>query len=114
MPLELPPEDFDLLADRVGRAASEYLAGLDGRASFPVKSGAATAEVFHRPLPGQRAGSAAFDDLAVIADYSRPGSGLCFADLLRSGASGRMGHGEGPLSDGGRAGTWRGEIGGLR
>jgi hypothetical protein len=48
MPLELSPEEFDLLADRVSRTASEYLAGLDGRASFPATSGAATAEVFDR------------------------------------------------------------------
>ena len=39
MPLELSPEDFDLLAERVCRAASEYFAGLDRRASFPAISG---------------------------------------------------------------------------
>src|SRR5260370_4653111 len=85
MPLELPPEDFDLLADRVCRAASEYLAGLDGRASFPATSGAATAEMFERPLPEQGAGSAAFDDLAIIADHSRPGNARFFAYVLGSG-----------------------------
>src|SRR5260370_22211889 len=85
MPLELPPEDFDLLADRVCRAASEYLAGLDGRASFPATSGAATAEMFERPLPEQGAGSAAFDDLAVIAAHSRRGNARFFASVLGSG-----------------------------
>ena len=74
MPLELSPEDFGLLADRVCRAASEYLANLDGRASFPATSGAATAGALDRPLPEQGVGSAAFDDLAVIADHSRPGN----------------------------------------
>ena len=85
MPLELPPEDFDLLADRVCRAASEYLAGLDGRASFPAISGAATAGVFERPLPEQGVGTAVFDDLAVIADHSRPGNARFFAYVLGSG-----------------------------
>jgi glutamate/tyrosine decarboxylase-like PLP-dependent enzyme len=85
MPLELSPEDFGLLADRVCRAASEYLAGLDGRASFPATSGAATAGVFDRPLPEQGVGSAAFDDLAVIADHSRPGNARFFAYVLGSG-----------------------------
>jgi hypothetical protein len=74
MPLELSPGDFDIAAARVCRAASDYLAGLDGRPSFPVTSGAATAEVFDRPLPEAGAGSAAFDDLAAVADHSRPGN----------------------------------------
>src|SRR6266540_5304419 len=63
MPLELSPEDFDLLADHVCRAASGYLAGLDRRASFPVTSGTATAEAFERPLPEQGVGSAVIADL---------------------------------------------------
>lgn len=85
MPLELSPEEFDLLADRVCRAAGEYLAGLDGRASFPATSGAATAVAFERPLPEQGAGYAAFDDLAAIADHSRPGNARFFAYVLGSG-----------------------------
>src|SRR5487761_1118741 len=85
MPLELPPEDFSLLADRVCRAASEYLAGLDGRASFPATSGVATAEVFDWPLPEQGVGSAVFDDLAAIADHSRPGNARFFSYVLGSG-----------------------------
>ncbi len=64
MPLELSPEDFSLLADRVCRAASEYLASLDGRASFPATSGKAMAEELDRPLPeqgvGMRTGRAAY------------------------------------------------------
>lgn len=85
MPLELSPEDFDLLVDRVCRAAGGYLAGLDGRASFPPISGAATAGVFERPLPEQGVGSAVFDDLAVIADHSRPGNARFFGYVLGSG-----------------------------
>src|SRR6266540_73134 len=85
MPLELSPEDFDLLADHVCRAASGYLAGLDRRASFPVTSGTATAEAFERPLPEQGVGSAVFDDLAVIADHARPGNARFFGYVLGSG-----------------------------
>jgi glutamate/tyrosine decarboxylase-like PLP-dependent enzyme len=85
MPLDLSPEDFNLLAERAGRAASDYLAGLDGRPSFPATSGTATAEVIERPLPEQGAGSAALDDLAVIADHSRPGNARFFAYVLGSG-----------------------------
>ncbi len=85
MPLELSPEDFALLAGRVCRAASHYLADLDGRASFPATSGAATAEALDRPLPEQGVGSAVFDDLALIADHSRPGNARFFAYVLGSG-----------------------------
>jgi aromatic-L-amino-acid/L-tryptophan decarboxylase len=85
MPLELSPEDFGLLAERVCRAASAYLAGLDGRPSFPATSGTAAAKVFERPLPEQGVGSAAFDDLAVVADHSRPGNARFFAYVLGSG-----------------------------
>lgn len=85
MPLELPAEDFDVLADRVGRAARDYLAGLDRRASFPVTSGAATAGVFDRPLPEQGAGAAVLADLAAIADHSRPGNARFFGYVLGSG-----------------------------
>src|SRR5260370_26889335 len=85
MALEISPENFGLLADRVCRAAGDYLAGLDGRASFPATSGPVTAGVFERPLPEQGVGSAAFDDLAVIADHSRPGNARFFAYVLGSG-----------------------------
>ena len=85
MPLELSPEDFDLLAERACRAASDYLAGLDGRASFPATSGTATAEAIERPRPEQGVGGAAFDDLAVIADHSRPGNARFLAYVLGSG-----------------------------
>lgn len=85
MALEISPDNFGLLADRVCRAASDYLADLDGRASFPAMSGSVTAGVFERSLPEQGVGSAAFDDLAVIADHSRPGNARFFAYVLGSG-----------------------------
>lgn len=85
MALELSPGDFDILADRVCRAASDYLTGLDRRRSFPVTSGTATAEVFEGPLPEEGAGIAVFDDLAAVADHSRPGNARFFGYVLGSG-----------------------------
>jgi glutamate/tyrosine decarboxylase-like PLP-dependent enzyme len=85
MPLELPPGDFEILADRACRAAVDYLAGLDARPSAPRTSGTATAEMFGRPLPEEGMGSAAFDDLTAIADRSRPGNGRFFGYVLGSG-----------------------------
>jgi aromatic-L-amino-acid/L-tryptophan decarboxylase len=85
MPLELPPGDFEILADRACRAAVDYLAGLDARPSAPRTSGTATTEMFGRPLPEEGMGSAAFDDLTAIADRSRPGNGRFFGYVLGSG-----------------------------
>jgi glutamate/tyrosine decarboxylase-like PLP-dependent enzyme len=85
MPLELPPDDFEILASRACRAAMDYLAGLDARPSAPRTSGPATAEMFDRPLPEEGMGSAAFDDLTAIADHSRPGNGRFFGYVLGSG-----------------------------
>src|SRR5450755_4052242 len=85
MPLELPPDDFEILADRACRAATDYLAGLDARPAAPQTSGTATAEMFDRPLPEEGMGSAAFDDLTAIADHSRPGNARFFAYVLGSG-----------------------------
>jgi aromatic-L-amino-acid/L-tryptophan decarboxylase len=85
MPLELSPEDFDPLADRMCQVANEYLADLDGRPSFPATSGTATAEVFERALPEQGVGGAAFDGAAVIADHLRQGNAWFFAYVLGSG-----------------------------
>ncbi len=44
-----------------------------------------TAGVFDRPLPEEGAGSAAFDDLAAVADHSRPGNARFFGYVLGSG-----------------------------
>src|ERR1022692_2067847 len=85
MPLELRPDDFEILADRACRAATDYLAGLDARPSPAQASGTATAEIFDRPLPEEGMGSAAFDDLTAIADHSRPGNGRFFGYVLGSG-----------------------------
>jgi glutamate/tyrosine decarboxylase-like PLP-dependent enzyme len=85
MALELSPGEFDLLADRVCRAASDYLAGLDSRPSFPATSGPATASLFDEPLPEQGAGMAALAELAAITDHSRPANGRFFGYVLGSG-----------------------------
>src|SRR5260370_921296 len=85
MALELSPGDFDVLADRVCRAASDYLTGLDRRPSFPATSGSVTAGMFEGPLPEEGGGSAAFDDLAAVADHSRPGDARFFCYALGSG-----------------------------
>jgi len=85
MPLELPPDEFEILADRACRAAADYLAGLDARPSAPRTSGTAATAMFGLPLPEEGMGSAAFDDLTAIADHSRPGNGRFFGYVLGSG-----------------------------
>ena len=85
MPLDLTPDEFRKLADRVAGEATAYLAGLDDRRSFPAVSGAESAELFRAPLPEQGVGAAVFDDLGKVADLSRPGNARYLAYVLGSG-----------------------------
>lgn len=84
-PLQLSPEEFRKLADRVAAAATEFLATLDHRRIFPPTSGSRTAAVFERPAPEDGMGEAAFDALSEIAEHARAGNGRLFAYVVGSG-----------------------------
>jgi aromatic-L-amino-acid decarboxylase len=84
-PLQLSPEEFRKLADRVAAAATEFLATLDRRPIFPPTSGPRTAGVFERPVPEDGMGEAAFDALAAIAEHARAGNRRLFAYVVGSG-----------------------------
>lgn len=85
LPLELSSHEFAELADRVVLAASEYLAGLEDRLSFPPTSGAETSEAFGLELPEMGVGAAVFDELADVAAHARAGTGRFFGYVLGSG-----------------------------
>jgi aromatic-L-amino-acid/L-tryptophan decarboxylase len=84
-PLQLSPEEFRRLADRVAAAAAEFLAALDGRPVVPPTSGSRTAAALDGPLPEDGMGEAAFDALAAVAEHARAGNGRMFAYVLGSG-----------------------------
>jgi aromatic-L-amino-acid decarboxylase len=85
LPLQLSPEEFRRLADRIAAAAIEFLATLDGRPIFPPTSGPQTAAVFEGPAPEDGMGEAALDALAAIAEHARAGNGRLFAYVVGSG-----------------------------
>jgi glutamate/tyrosine decarboxylase-like PLP-dependent enzyme len=85
MPLDLSPQQFEELAGRVVAASRDYLESLDARPVFPAGQGRAAVERFDLPLPEDGIGAAAFDDLADIADLSRPGNARFFGYVLGSG-----------------------------
>jgi glutamate/tyrosine decarboxylase-like PLP-dependent enzyme len=84
-PLQLSPEEFRSLADRIAAIATEFLATLEGRPIFPLTSGPRTAAVFEGPAPEDGMGQAAFDALAEVAEYARAGNGRLFAYVVGSG-----------------------------
>jgi glutamate/tyrosine decarboxylase-like PLP-dependent enzyme len=85
VPLQLSPEEFRRLADRVAAAATELLATLEGRPVLPAASGQQTTALFEGPAPEAGMGEAAFDDLAAVAEHARAGNGRLFAYVVGSG-----------------------------
>lgn len=84
-PLELSPEEFRRLAGRAVELASDYLAGLDGRPTFPRTSADKTAKIFGGALPERGMGAAALDAVNQLLEHSRPGNGRFFGYVFGSG-----------------------------
>src|SRR5689334_5108063 len=85
-PLEISPEQFRRMAQRVTDLATGYLESLRDRETFPTDAtGAAVNHVFDAPLPLQGSGEAALDQLADVLRFSRPPSPRFFGYVLGSG-----------------------------
>jgi glutamate/tyrosine decarboxylase-like PLP-dependent enzyme len=84
-PLEISPEQFCRLADRVTKLAVECLETLDHRPIAPGISGAETVRTFQAPMPELGMGEAAFDALPDVMRMSRAQNGRFFAYVLGSG-----------------------------
>ena len=85
-PLEISPQQFRRLAQRVTDLAAGYLESLRVRETFPTEvTGAAVNKVFDAPLPKRGAGEAALDQLADVLRLSRPPSPRFFGYVLGSG-----------------------------
>src|SRR5439155_977917 len=83
--LELSPEDFRRLADRVSAMAEQWLAGLDSRRIAPAVTGAATESLFAEGLPEAGLKEAALDALAPVLEAARAGNGRFLGYVLGSG-----------------------------
>src|SRR5262245_58085908 len=83
--LEISPEEFAELADRVCAEAVRHLQNLDAAPIRPATTGAETLARFGGPGPEQGLGPAALDALTAVAQHSRAGNGRFFGYVMGSG-----------------------------
>jgi len=84
-PLEIPPDQFRRLAERIANMAAEYLEGLDAQPISPNTNGAETLHVFQTPLPEQGIAEQALDALPEVLQRSRAQNERFFGYVLGSG-----------------------------
>ena len=83
--IEISPEEFRWLANRVTELAAEYLESLDSRPISPGSRAADTEDLFRTVLPEKGVGRAAVDELQPIVRHSRAQNGRFFGYVLGSG-----------------------------
>src|SRR5579872_6827275 len=84
-PVEISPEQFRRLAERVTRLTSDYLETLDSRPIAPRTTGAETVSLFQEEMPEKGIGEEAFNLLPEVIRCSRAQNGRFFAYVLGSG-----------------------------
>jgi aromatic-L-amino-acid/L-tryptophan decarboxylase len=84
-PLEISPEEFRWLANKVTELAAEYLESIDSRPIAPGSRGADTESLFRTPLPAKGTGRESLDELQAILRHSRTQNGRFFGYVLGSG-----------------------------
>src|SRR5215472_19243953 len=84
-PLEISPDEFRRLAERIAHVAADYLDRLDSIPVAPPISGEPSVRAFETALPEQGIGESAFADLAEVLRSSRAPNGRFFGYVLGSG-----------------------------
>jgi aromatic-L-amino-acid/L-tryptophan decarboxylase len=84
-PVALSLEEYRQAYERILHLAQNYLSEIDQRTCVPAVSGAEAANLFAAPLPEQRMGLAALDDLTKVIDASRAQGPRFFGYVLGSG-----------------------------
>src|SRR5882672_9561195 len=77
-PLELSPEEFHRLSDRVTDLSSAFLSNLDSCPIFPKTSGADVERLFSTDLPQKGMGAKALSALEDVIAHSRAQNGRFF------------------------------------
>jgi glutamate/tyrosine decarboxylase-like PLP-dependent enzyme len=85
MSLELTPDEFQHLAEKVTRLAADYLRTLDARPIRPSVSGAALAEALGGEPPARGRGAGVLDLLREVVEGARAQNGRYLAYVLGSG-----------------------------
>jgi len=83
--IDISPEDFRELSERVLHIAADYLTGLSDRAIAAKGSGAEIEQIFHHSPPEKGAPEEALRGLQDTALYSRAQNGRFFGYILGSG-----------------------------
>jgi glutamate/tyrosine decarboxylase-like PLP-dependent enzyme len=83
--VEISPEEFLRLTDRVARLAAEYLETIDTRPISPATNGDETLHLFRTAMPEDGMGVAALDGLPEVMRLSRVQNGRFFGYVLGSG-----------------------------
>lgn len=84
-PIEISPQEFKRVCERVLEIASEYLANIDARTILPREKGAELEGLYRLPLPETGLGQEAIPGLADVVGHSRAQNGRFFGYVLGSG-----------------------------
>jgi len=84
-PLEISPDQFRHLAQRIAHVVADYLDRLDSMPVAPPITGEQSVRTFATDLPERGIGEAAFDDLAGVLLSSRAPNARFFGYVLGSG-----------------------------
>ena len=84
-PIEISPEEFKHISERVLEIATEYLQELDGRTIPPIERGTELQGLYRSPIPEAGMGSEAIFGLTGIGRHSRAQNGRFFGYVLGSG-----------------------------
>jgi glutamate/tyrosine decarboxylase-like PLP-dependent enzyme len=84
-PLKLSDEEYREAYQRIAELTLNLLSELEDRPTFPKISGEQSSQLFATPLPEERMGVAALDDLSKIIDASRLPNPRFFGYVLGSG-----------------------------
>jgi len=83
--LEISPDEFRRVAERMVELAAELVAGTHSLPAFPKTSGEETERLFRSPLPETGLNASALDLLPEVIRHSRPPTSRFFGYVLGSG-----------------------------
>jgi len=84
-PIDISPEQFRRLSERIIEIATDYLKGMDTRAIPPEGRGSELQNIYRTPLPETGLGEEACSGLADITLHCRAQNGRFFGYVLGSG-----------------------------
>src|SRR5271167_1962163 len=83
--LEISPDEFRRLAEKVTQLTADYLRELDSRPIFPSTTGEESERLFHTPLDEKGVGAEVLEGLQDVIKHSRAQNARFFGYVLGSG-----------------------------